>query len=223
MPDQRIRRQIIRPVPRRGWRAVHFWISRVVRNLSDQPGRSFLIALTVAIGVCAAISIIAASNGIEYKINALLNTSVPGQSAALKAAGVNLDDIHAVLRTTRSLLSKLAIGFTAASVGMVTLMTLRQRRRNIGIARQEGQHQEEVVAVLLGESLVLCLVGGGFGVISGIVLCAFENHMSSLLPMRLGVPDVLAIFPATTLLAFLITVVIALILTKYVNVSPDLG
>ncbi|HEU5442000.1 MAG TPA: ABC transporter permease [Ktedonobacterales bacterium] len=221
------RRQPPRTVPkqraaRSGSGAVSYWWYRVWRNIRDQPWRSLSIVIAVLVGIAIAIAIIAASNGIEHKINELLQTNSPDESQSLRRAGVNLDDIQAVLSTTRDLLTKLAIGFTAALVGLVTWVNTSQRRRAIGISMQQGQHREEVIVELLGESLILCSIGGILGVVTGNALCAFVNHESPLLPMQPGVGDVLAIFPATTLLAFAVTAVIAFIFSRFVDVAPAL-
>ncbi len=97
-----------------------YWIYRVRRNIFDHPWRSLAVIFAVVVGVSIAITIIAASNRIQDSINTKLNANAPGQAGKLQQVGINMNDIQAVLTTTRGILSKFAIGSTAALVGLVT-------------------------------------------------------------------------------------------------------
>lgn len=200
-----------------------YWIYRVRRNIFDHPWRSLAVILAVVVGVSIAITIIAASNGIQDSINTKLNANAPGQAGKLQQVGINMKDIQAVLTTTRGILSKLAIGSTAALVGLVTWLNTSQRRREIALSRQHGMHMREALGMLVGESFILCLIGGTLGIITGNILCAIVNYESPLLPMEPTAGDILSIFPVTTVLTFLVTAVIAYIYAKFVSVSPDLN
>ncbi len=200
-----------------------YWSYRIKRNISDHPWASLAIVVTVLLGICLAIAIIGASNGIQDTINAKLHANDPGQAQRIKQFGINLKDIQDVLRTTRGVLSKLAIGLTAIFVGVVTLLSMARRRREIALCRQQGMHMREVLGMLLGESFVLCLIGGILGIIAGNVLCAVVNKMSPLLPMEPMPGDILAIFAVTTFLAILVTAVIAYFFARFVSVTPDLN
>lgn len=200
-----------RPVPRlkrrrqrTGGDAMNYWLARVWRGIADRPGSSFSVVLAVAVGVAIAIAIIAASNGINTKISSLLDGH-----GDLSGAGVDLGTVHSVLVETRDLLTKLAIGFTAALVGLVTWVTMSQRRREIGIARQQGQYIEAVISVLLAESFALCFLGGIGGIILGNVLCGIIQQQLPLLPVQPSAEGIATIFPTTTLLSFGATGLIA--------------
>lgn len=188
--------------------AFFYRIGRIWRNLTDQPIRAFSIAFAVALGVSIAITIIAASDGIEIKINALLDTH---NLFDLQSVGINLDSIHQVLIQTRILLTTLAIGFTAALVSIVTTVTFRQRRREIGIKRQDGERLGGLLVEMLGKSLVLCILGGGVGILLGHLLCYIVSFQVPLLPLSPSWSGVIDIFPWTTLLSFLATAVIAVV------------
>ncbi|WIG58561.1 MAG: hypothetical protein OJF49_001307 [Ktedonobacterales bacterium] len=211
-----------RAIKTRQQRTVGFWLYRILRNIKDQPWRAASIVIAVLVGVCIAIAIIAASNGIQTKIDGLLKTNRPGQAQLLIQSGVDIHEIQSVLDSTRSLLTKLAIGFTAALVGIVTWVNTSQRRRAIGIERQGGDHQEEVIGMLVGESLILCTLGGILGIIAGNILCSFVNS-DSLLPMHPGPGDIFAIFPTTTLLTFGVTASIAFFFARRIDVAPNMS
>ncbi len=206
----------------RSQRGVSYWVNRIMRNIRDHPWRSLSVVMAVLAGVTIAITIIAASHGIEDKINTMLDVNKPGQAARLHDVGISLKDIQDVLAATRGILSKLAIGSTVALVGLVTWLNTSQRRREIGMNRQDGMYMREELGMLVAESFVLCTVGGVLGIIAGNLLCAFVNYESPLLPMTPSPGDILSIFPVTILLTFAVTTVIAFIYAKFVSVSPDL-
>ena len=208
---------------RSGGEAVAHLLSRILRNITDRPWRSVSIAFAVAIGVGIAIAIIAASTGIEQKVNTLLTGNGTNNSdASLKAAGVDIDTIHNVLIQTRDLLTKLAIGFTAALVGLVTWVTMGQRRREIGIYKMQGTYRRDIMFELLGESLILCTLGGILGVILGYSMCSFIGAQLPLLPMTPSIDGVIVIFPSATLLSFAATAVIAAFFVRNSDVSVGL-
>lgn len=207
------------PVQRTGLSALFFHLERIRRNITDRPGRALSVVIAVAVGVSIAIAIIAASNGIDSKITDLL----PSQSDANAASqSIDIPTIHAVLVETRNLLTNLAIGFTAMLVGLITWVTMQQRRRDIGIALQQGEHRSTVIGELLGEALVLCFIGGLVGIALGIVLCQALQSQLTLLPLKPTVGGIIGIFPFTTLLSFAVTGIVAAFLVSRRDTSVTL-
>lgn len=173
--------------------------------------------IAVAVGLSLAITIIAASHGID--------TEVRSQLDPLSSNGnfqQNIDTIHSVLGQTRDLLTKLSIGFTAALVGLITWVTMGQRRRDIGIALQQGEHRSTVIMELLGEALILCFIGGFVGVVLGYMLCNVIHTQLSLLPLNVDPNDIPPIFLATILLSFVVTGMIATYLANQRDTSVSL-
>jgi ABC-type lipoprotein release transport system permease subunit len=207
------------PVQRTGSAAFRFHLERIQRNITDRPGRALSVAVAVAVGVSIAIAIIAASNGINTKISDLL----PSQSdSGFGGQTIDLPTIHAVLVQTRDLLTRLAIGFTAVLVGLITWVTMGQRRRDIGIALQQGEHRSTIIWELLGEALILCVVGGILGIILGMLLCNVLQSQIPLLPLQPSLSDMLGIFPVTTLLSFGVTGIVAAFLISRRDTSVGL-
>ena len=207
---------IRRPAQRTGIAALSFRSERIWRNITDRPGRSMMIVLAVAIGVGLAIAIIAASSGIQTKVNTLIQPAAngafpPGDAGAPANAsgGIDINTIHDVLVQTRDLLTRLAIGFTAMLVGIVTWVTMGQRRREIAIDRRQGEHRSDIIVGLLGETLLLCIVGGVVGIVFGYLLCAILGAQVPLLPLQPTPDGIIAIFPWTTLLSFAATAAVA--------------
>lgn len=200
------RRQIKQRAQYGGEDALSFWAGRIRRNITDRPWRAFSVAASVAVGVALAIAIIAAANGIQDKIG----ERVPQLS----------DQLSPILSDSKALLTKLAIGFTAALVGLVTWINMTQRRREIGISVQHGEHRESIIIEFIGESFVLCTIGGIAGVIIGLILCnmvATEN-----LPMKPTSASIVALFPTTVLLTFGVTAVLATVFARKATVDTNL-
>ena len=183
----------------------------------DSPWRALGIMATNTLGVAISIAIIGASDGIDARIREILGKH---SDAALKAAGIDIDTIHTVLTQTRDLLTVLTVIFTAAIVGLVTWISTSQRRRNISLEVQAGQHRRDLIVELVGESFLLCLLGGVSGIIIGLLLCSAIHNFLQQLPMAPSPAGVVAIFPVTTLLAFATTAAIAAFFATHTDTRP---
>jgi hypothetical protein len=197
---------------------------RIARNIGDRRSRAISIIMAVAVGLAIAIAIIAASEGVDTQINRILDNS--GTQGATGGQGFfsskDIQEIRRILHETRDLLTILAIGFTAAIVGLVTWVNMGQLRRQIGIERQRGVHRHEVVIELVGESLTLCLIGGALGIVVGLALCQVIAKILPALSVRPGFASVVAVFPITTLLTFAVTAGIAALFTREMELEPAL-
>jgi ABC-type antimicrobial peptide transport system permease subunit len=177
---------------------------RIRRNIFDSPWRAFSIIISNALGVAISIAIIAAAEGIQTKINSLLPSgSLPAVCTA--NSGFDPGTIQNVLDQTKGVLTNLAIISTAAIVGLVTWITISQRRRAISLEVQAGQRRWDLIVEFLGEALVLCVLGGVLGIVLGFIVCSVIERSIPLLPMNPQGSSIISIFPTTTLLAFATT------------------
>lgn len=200
------RRQIKQRAQYGGEDAMSFWVGRIQRNIKDRPWRAFSVAASVAVGVALAIAIIAAANGIQDKITGQVPDLAP--------------KLNPILQDSKSLMTKLAIGFTAALVGLVTWINMTQRRREIGINVQHGEHRESIIFEFMAESFVLCVVGGVAGIIGGLLLCNMVQTVN--LPMKPSSSSIIALFPTTVLLTFGVTAVLATVFARKATVDTTL-
>lgn len=205
-PPSPQRPTLVQRAPRSGAGYWQHRLDRVRRNVTDAPWRALGIAVSNAVGVAISIAIIAASDGIDKKIRSLLPDS---NAASMSASGIDISTIHSVLTQTKDVLTVLAVVFTAAVVGLVTWISTSQRRRNISLEVQSGQHKRDLITELVSESFLLCVSGGALGIVIGLILCGLISVGVPLLPMQPSAAGVVEIFPATTLLAFLVTAAIA--------------
>jgi ABC-type antimicrobial peptide transport system permease subunit len=216
-PSSGVYKAHYRPPPKRPWREnIAYRTGRIRRNIVNNLWRALKTVIAVTVGVGIAIAIIAAGEGIDKKINELLNTY---GSKDLNAVGIDLHTIRSVLNDTRDLLRRLSIGATVAIVGMVMWASMPQRRREISIARQEGQHRTAVMIELGVESFILCVTGGLFGILLGLSLCYFISLRIPLLPMSPTYTGVFAIFPVTVMAILVVATCIAFLLAT--TFDPD--
>jgi putative ABC transport system permease protein len=79
-------------------------------------------------------------------------------------------DINALLGTFQTMLNgPLLLAMLAAALGVIntTLMSVTERRRELGLLRAVGASRRQVSAVVLGEAALIGLIGGGLGLLSG--------------------------------------------------------
>jgi ABC-type antimicrobial peptide transport system permease subunit len=157
--------------------------------------------LSIASGIALALAIITASNGVDEQVKNWLNIPLPPQ--------INLNNIHNVLDQTRDMLTWLSYIFTSVLIAIITWITMSSRRREIGLARQNGFHTMEVLIQLCVEAAILCIIGGFIGIGLSILLCNGIHQAIPLLPMHSKIQDIVAIFPIVTLLSFVTTTIIA--------------
>ena len=59
----------------------------------------------------------------------------------------------------------------------IMLATVTERTREIGVRRALGATQGDITLQFLVETLMLCLVGGGIGVVGGCLFAAFRHNI----------------------------------------------
>ncbi len=200
------------PVKRTGMDAVNYRLGRIMRSFTDNPWRAVIVAGAVAVGVALSIAIIAAGDGVQSAITNFLGAADTGQACPHPPLpnGLDICQIQQVLDNTQSLLIKLGVAFTAALVGLITWVTMGQRRRDIAIRMQQGEHRVDVITDLVTESLILCVAGGFVGVILGNIICNTLSGALKPLTLPVNPSSVVSIFPTTTILSFAATAVIAI-------------
>ena len=194
--------------------------SRIWRNILDGPGRSLGIMVSCAAGIALAIAVIGVANGLQTAINNIL---APSNGVSPSQFGIDVSTIQSVLSATQGLLTKLSIGFTAAIVGLVTWISTGQRRRSISLQVQQGQRRNDLIIELLGESLLLCLAGGLAGIVLGYILCGILGFFITSFTVTPDGGSIFAIFPATTVLAFLVTGVIVAYFATHTDTRASLS
>lgn len=96
-------------------------------------------------------------------------------------------------------------------IGVMNMMlvSVNERRREIGLRLAVGARRREVVLQFLVETLVITLVGGGAGLSFGLLACALLGHFrSDVIPLPVVVPEV---------------AVLALVITTLVGLASGAG
>ncbi len=129
-----------------------------VQRLTGKPGMIMAVFVTVDHG--ADMSAVAAA--IERKI--------PGVTAIEKVAEyAEVDQGMRVLDAVNIAISLLAVGIGAIGVMNTMVMSVFERTRELGTLRAVGWRGSRVVRLVVGESLLLCLLASVLGVALGVL------------------------------------------------------
>ena len=108
---------------------------------------------------------------LEADLTALVER-YPGTSLADLSAG---EKVVGIFDTTRSIMnSMLLLAILAAALGVVntTVVSIQERRRELGLLRAVGATRRQIVAVVTGEAALMGLLGGGLGLVAGAGITA---------------------------------------------------
>jgi ABC-type antimicrobial peptide transport system permease subunit len=98
----------------------------------------------------------------------------------------NQQSMQNILRAFVWVIGGLAI--VIGGVGMLNaqLMAIFERTREIGVLRAMGWTRRQVLGMILGESIVVCLAGGLFGILLGWLLLKLFSQMTVLMGAQTG-------------------------------------
>ncbi len=98
----------------------------------------------------------------------------------------NQQSMQTILRAFVWVIGGLAI--VIGGVGMLNaqLMAIFERTREIGVLRAMGWKRRQVLGMILGESIVVCLAGGLFGILQGWLLLKGLSQVTVLMGTQTG-------------------------------------
>jgi hypothetical protein len=196
------------------WRTSRLALKRGWMDIFRDRSRSCLVVLSVSNGVGLAIAIIAAANGSDEHVRELLQgLKLPPQ--------IDVRQIHETLGQARDALTYLAYAFSAFFVGLVTWISMEDRRYHISASLAKGFDVHELMIEYVLEASILCMVGGLVGIGVGYLLCLLLPSGFSHLPMHFHWNDALHVFPTVSVIAFLITLGITLLLSFRPILHPE--
>jgi len=75
-----------------------------------------------------------------------------------------------------------AIAILVGGLGMMNtmVMSVLERTREIGVLRALGWRRSRIVSMILGEAIVLSLIGGAFGAVLGVVLTELSGNVQGI-------------------------------------------
>ncbi len=114
--------------------------------------------------------------------------------------------MQSILRSFVWVIGGLAI--VIGGVGMLNaqLMAVLERTREIGVLRATGWKRHQVLGMILGESIVVCLAGGIFGILLGWLLLKLLSRFTVLLGTQTG-----TLAPGLVAQAMLVVLVLGLV------------
>lgn len=108
---------------------------------------------------------------IENKIRSLLNIS--SDYFSVTSSSTMLETMNSINNTLSLLLGGIAsISLIVGGIGVmnVMLVSVSERTKEIGIRKSLGATKKDILILFLIESAILCIVGGLFGIIFGILI-----------------------------------------------------
>jgi len=132
-------------------------------------------------------------------------TPVPTKSESEQAFKL---DFVALLGNVKAFILSIcgAVVFTTLLVCANTMaMSVRERTREVAVMRTLGFTRSRILKLLLGESIVIALLGGVLGVVLGTVVVLFLARPG------LGMPVALRMTPATALVVMLVAAFLGLV------------
>jgi len=80
------------------------------------------------------------------------------------------NDIFEIITTVITLIAGISLVVGGIGIMNIMLVTVTERTREIGIRKAMGAKRRDILGQFLVESIIICLVGGGFGTLVGIGL-----------------------------------------------------
>jgi putative ABC transport system permease protein len=93
--------------------------------------------------------------------------------------------IFDVITTVITLIAGISLLVGGIGIMNIMLVTVTERTREIGIRKAIGARRKDILAQFLIESIIICLIGGGIGILLGVAITAavsVAQHWEYLLP-----------------------------------------
>lgn len=126
------------------------------------------------------------NTGLRPQFEERINRKYPDLLLSGTSEFANQQSMQAILRAFVWVIGGLAI--VIGGVGMLNaqLMAIFERTREIGVLRATGWTRRQVLVMILGESIIVCLAGGLFGILLGWLLLKMFSQITVLMGTQTG-------------------------------------
>jgi putative ABC transport system permease protein len=173
----------------------------------------------VASAVLVRVNDAAEATNISYRIvDQVPGTRVLTSSALVTTVSDQLAGITRIL----DLSALVATLVSLPLIALISLMVANERRREIGVLRALGATRSMIFRLILGESVIIAVIGGILGIgASWIILVLFQSYISVMTRIPLSIPAPSSLI-AISVLTFVVTVAVGGLAALYPAVRSAL-
>jgi len=126
------------------------------------------------------------NTGLRTQLEERIDRKYPDLLLSGTSEFANQQSMQTILRAFVWVIGGLAI--VIGGVGMLNaqLMAIFERTREIGVLRATGWTRRQVLVMILGESIIVCLAGGLFGILLGWLLLKIFSQITVLMGTQTG-------------------------------------
>ena len=130
------------------------------------------------------------NTGLRTQLEERIDRKYPDLLLSGTSEFANQQSMQTILRAFVWVIGGLAI--VIGGVGMLNaqLMAIFERTREIGVLRATGWTRRQVLVMILGESIIVCLAGGLFGILLGWLLLKIFSQITVLMGTQTGMVSI---------------------------------
>ena len=177
--------------------------------MADESKEKAFEPVTIPKGVVSAVLVKVKDPSVTNDVVYRIVDQVPGTRVITTKSLVST--VSDQLASTTRILDLAALVATVIAlplIALISVMVANERRREIGVLRALGMTRGRIFRLILGESVVIAVIGGIIGIaVSWIILVMFQGYIAVITKVPLSIPSTISLATITGQ-AFILTVAV---------------